>query len=109
MSAWRWSATASRRSTRCSPRRASRGTFALVTPHFIAALAAVAATDMVTTLSAALARRFASSLGLVLRDAPLGETRIETTLVCSHIRSADSFYVWFRALVRDVASPAMKR
>ncbi len=82
---------------------------ALVTPHFIAALAAVAATDMVTTLSAALARRFASSLGLVLRDAPLGETRIETTLVCSHIRSADSFYVWFRALVRDVASPAMKR
>ncbi len=38
-----------------------RRRIALVTPHFMAALAAVAATDLVTTLSAALARRFADA------------------------------------------------
>jgi len=76
---------------------------ALVTPHFNAALAAVAATDMVTTISSTLARRFAPAMGLVLREAPLGETRFQTTLVCSHIRAADPFTAWFRALVREAA------
>jgi DNA-binding transcriptional LysR family regulator len=78
----------------------------LVTPHFTAALATVAATDMVTTLSATLARRFAAGFGLVLRDAPLAETRIHTTLVCAHIRAADPFLAWFRALVKDAAAAA---
>jgi DNA-binding transcriptional LysR family regulator len=80
---------------------------ALVTPHFVAALAAVARTDMVTTISAALARRFASGLGLVLRDAPLGETRLQTTMICSHIRAVDPFLIWFRSLVREVAANSM--
>ncbi|MEI9997350.1 MAG: LysR family transcriptional regulator [Rhizomicrobium sp.] len=86
-----------------------RRRIALVTPNFIAALAAVAATDMVTTLSAALARRFSASLALVLRDAPFVETGLQTTLVCSHIRAADRFCVWFRSLVRDAASAGMRR
>lgn len=82
---------------------------ALVTPHFVAALAAVASTDMVTTISAALARRFAPAFNLVLRDPPLAQTQIQTTLVCSHIRGADPFYAWFRSLVRDVATECMRR
>ncbi|WP_158807260.1 LysR family transcriptional regulator [Beijerinckia sp. L45] len=76
---------------------------ALVTPYFMAALAAVAATDMVTTISAALATRFAAPFGLVLREPPFASIRLESTLVCSHVRAADPFLVWFRALVRDVA------
>jgi DNA-binding transcriptional LysR family regulator len=82
---------------------------ALVTPHFIAALAAVAETNMVTTLSAALARRFAPAFGLVLRKAPLGETRFQMTLICSHIRSSDPFTAWFRTVVQEVAAEKMKR
>ena len=82
---------------------------ALVTPHFMAALAAVAATDMVTTVSAALACRFAAVLGLVLRDPPFAQTRLQTTLVCSHVRSADPFLAWFRSVVREVALVATAR
>ena len=74
----------------------------LVTPHFMAALAAVAASDMVTTVSAALARRFADTLGLRLHKPPFGETQLTTTLVCSHVRAADPFLAWFRAVVREV-------
>ena len=77
---------------------------ALVTPHFMAALATVAATDMVTTVSAALARRFAAPFGLVLRDPPLTETALRITLVCSHVRAADPVLAWFRTIVREVAA-----
>jgi DNA-binding transcriptional LysR family regulator len=80
---------------------------ALVTPHFMAALAAVAASDMVTTVSAAFARRFASTLGLRLFVPPFGEASLQTTLICSHIRAKDPFLVWFRALVRDIASDVL--
>lgn len=79
---------------------------ALVTPYFIAALAAVAATDLVTTVSALTARRFAAAFDLVLHDPPFADTRLTTTLVCSHVRAADPFLVWFRALVREVAGEA---
>ena len=75
----------------------------LVTPYFVAALVAVAATDMVTTLSAALAQRFAGPLGLVLRAPPFQDTRLEITLVTSHVRATDPFLVWFRGMVREIA------
>ncbi len=81
---------------------------ALVTPHFTAALAAVAATDMVTTLSAALARRLSPALGLALQTPPFGETRLQTTLVSSHVRAADPFLGWLRTVVREVALAAYK-
>ena len=77
---------------------------AAVTPHFMAALATVAATDLVTTVSAALARRFAATLDLVLHEPPFPDTDLPLTLVCSHVRAGDPFLAWFRAVVRDVAS-----
>jgi DNA-binding transcriptional LysR family regulator len=80
---------------------------ALVTPYFTAALAAVAATDMVTTVSAAMARRFAVTFDLALHHPPFPDARLTTTLVCSHVRAADPFLIWFRALVREVASEVM--
>jgi DNA-binding transcriptional LysR family regulator len=74
---------------------------ALTTPYFMAALSAVAESDMVTTLSAGLARRFAPALGLVLQTPPFGETKLEMTLVSSHIRASDPFLGWFRNMVRE--------
>jgi DNA-binding transcriptional LysR family regulator len=76
----------------------------LVTPYFTAALATVASTDLVTTVSAAMARRFATAFGLVLQPPPFADTRLTTTLVCSHVRAADPFLIWFRGLVREIAS-----
>ena len=69
----------------------------------MAALAVVASTDMVTTMSAAFARRFAPTLGLVLHVPPFDETRLDVTLIYSHIRAEDPFLAWFRTLVREVA------
>jgi DNA-binding transcriptional LysR family regulator len=77
---------------------------ALATPHFMAALAAVAESDFVTTVSAALARRFAETLDLHLKPPPFGETLLQTTLVCSHVRASDPFLAWFRTVVREVAA-----
>ena len=79
----------------------------LVTPHFMAALATVAASDMVTTVSAAFARRFAPALDLVLQTPPFGELSLQTTLVSSHVRAADPLLAWFRGVVREVAAVAM--
>jgi DNA-binding transcriptional LysR family regulator len=77
---------------------------ALVTPHFTAALAAVAATDMITTISAALARRFETTFGLHILPPPFAQDALHITLVSSHIRAADPFLAWFRDLVREVAA-----
>ena len=81
-----------------------RRRIALVTPHFMAALATVAGTDMVTTLSAALARRFAAEFQLHLQPPPIGERRLRMTLICSLVRASDPFLIWFRSLVREAAS-----
>jgi len=77
---------------------------ALVTPHFIAALASVAVTDMVTTISRAFALRFAETFDLVLKDPPFATIDLPMTLVWSQIRANDPVLTWFRALVRDVAA-----
>lgn len=76
---------------------------AVVTPYFMAALATVASTDLLTTISATLARRFAPALKLVVREPPFGATTLKVTLVSSHVRAADPLLVWFRGLVREVA------
>jgi DNA-binding transcriptional LysR family regulator len=75
----------------------------LVTPHFTAALAAVAATDMVTTISEAFARRFADVFDLVVRRPPFADTDMTMTLIWSHVRANDPILVWFRQLLRETA------
>ena len=77
---------------------------ALVTPHFMSALAAVAATDLVSTPSAALASRFADTFGLVLRDPPFTGTALDLSLVFSHWRGADPCLAWVRNVVREVSA-----
>lgn len=77
---------------------------ALVTPHFTAALATVAVTDMVTTVSETFARRFATAFDLVLKPPPLAAKELRLTLVWSHIRDTDPLLAWFRGLLAEVAT-----
>ena len=81
-----------------------RRRIALVTPHFTAALAAVAATDMVTTISESFARRFAAPFDLLLKPAPFAAADLRITLVWSHLRSGDALLAWFRGLLAEVAA-----
>jgi DNA-binding transcriptional LysR family regulator len=76
---------------------------AMTTPHFMAALTAVSATDMVTTISRALAQRFAESLGLTLREPPIEQAELTLTLVWSQLRTGDRFLDWMRDVIRDAA------
>lgn len=86
---------------------AARGlsrTISLTTPHFSAALAMVAVSDSLTTLSEALSRRFADTFGLILRPSPLFPDPVTLTLVWDRLRSADPVLVWFRQRIAEVAS-----
>jgi DNA-binding transcriptional LysR family regulator len=76
---------------------------ALVTPHFMAALAAVSETDMVTTLSENFAGRYQDTFNLVLLKPPFADTELHITMVWSHLRNSDKVLSWFRSVVRDVA------
>lgn len=76
---------------------------ALTTPHFMGAIAAVAATDLVTTLSAAFARRFADTLDLVLRDPPFDDA-LDLTVVATKPRAGDPAMQWLRNVLREEAA-----
>jgi DNA-binding transcriptional LysR family regulator len=76
---------------------------ALVTPSFAAALAAVAATDLVTTVSRAFAMRFAGAFDLMVREPPLAGVDLPVSIVWSSVRASDPLVTWLRALMRDVA------
>jgi DNA-binding transcriptional LysR family regulator len=80
---------------------------ALVTPHFIAALAAVGGTDMATTMSRVFASRFVDTFGLVLKEPPLPILDLELTVVWSHLRAADPVLAWVRGVMKDVARETM--
>ena len=79
---------------------------AFTTPHFLGALAAVGATDCVTTVSAALARRFADTLDLELHEPPLRNPAFVTTMAYSAARANDPGLAWLRARLREAAAQA---
>lgn len=79
-------------------------------PYFLAALAAVAASDMITTLSRALAERFAPDLGLLVRTPPFSDASLAVTLVRTATRADDPVLNWLCGLVSDAAQhPAQTR
>jgi DNA-binding transcriptional LysR family regulator len=78
------------------------------TPHFVAALAAVGATDCVTTLSAALARRFAQVFGLALHEPPLRNRGLSLTMVAAAARAGDPGLLWLKARLREAAAEAYR-
>jgi len=80
---------------------------ALVTPQFIAALAAVGGTDMVSTLSHVFARRFAETFGLVLKEPPLPARDFDLTLVWTAVRASDPVLAWVRGVIVETARATM--
>lgn len=80
---------------------------ALVTPHFMAALAVVGGTDMVTTVSRVFASRFADQFGLILKDPPLPMLDLDLTLVWSSVRASDPVLAWVRNVIGEVAKATM--
>ena len=71
----------------------------------MAAVAAVAASDLVTTISAAFAERFAASLGLLLKPPPFDDA-LDMTAVMTRLRAADPALQWFSRLLREEAAAA---
>jgi DNA-binding transcriptional LysR family regulator len=81
---------------------------AFVSPSFSSALAVVGASDLVTTMSRAVARRYADAFGLELRPPPFGRMAYDMTLVWTAVRAADPLLGWFRGVVRDAAREALE-
>jgi DNA-binding transcriptional LysR family regulator len=77
---------------------------ALTTPHFMGALAAIAGTDMVMTLSRSVAERYRQTFDLVLREPPFGDRAYEQTMVWSAARGSDPLMQWVRGLMREEAA-----
>jgi DNA-binding transcriptional LysR family regulator len=80
---------------------------ALVTPQFIAALAAVGGSDMVSTLSRVFARRFADTFGLILKEPPLPVHDLSLTLVWNSVRTSDPVLTWVRRVIGETAKATM--
>lgn len=77
---------------------------ALTTPHFTAALAAVSQSDLLTTVSEALAQRFADTFGLVCVPSPVAPDPLHLLLVWDRLRGRDPALIWFRERLRAVAA-----
>jgi DNA-binding transcriptional LysR family regulator len=78
------------------------------TPHFMAALAAVSATDMIANTSHVFALRYARAHRLIVRETPFPEIRFTSTVIGSALRMNDPVIRWFCALVKEI-SEAVRR
>jgi DNA-binding transcriptional LysR family regulator len=76
---------------------------ALRLPHFYAAMAVVAESDLVVTLPRSIAMRHAGLLGLVALDPPLEHPPFTTTVIWPEVLEADPGNAWLRGLVREEA------
>ena len=76
----------------------------LMTPHFMAALAAVSQTDLVTTISRRFAEHFAKQLGLVVLKSPLAQVAMNETVVYPQVRKDDRFLRWMVSVMQEVSA-----
>ncbi len=67
---------------------------AVTTPHFMAALAIVAGSDLVTTIARRFAEPFAATFDLVLIEPPVPVKDLSLTIVWSRLRGSDPLLVW---------------
>ncbi|CAN5327198.1 LysR substrate-binding domain-containing protein [soil metagenome] len=67
---------------------------AVSTPHFTAALAIVAGSDLATTISRRFAERFLATFDVVLIEPPLPVKDLSLTIVWSRLRGADPLLLW---------------
>jgi len=75
----------------------------LTTPHFMASLAAVSATDMIANTSEIFALRFAKAFRLLVRDAPFPEIHFSSTVIGSALRMNDPVLRWLCTLIKEVS------
>ena len=80
----------------------------MTAPHFVAALAAVAASDAVTTISRRYARRFSDLFGLEIRDPPFEQTKMTIVLVTSAVRAHDPLLLWIVEKTRQATEVAYR-
>jgi DNA-binding transcriptional LysR family regulator len=71
-------------------------------PHFATALAMVAATDAVITMSRAFATHFTAPFGLVLKEPPLASTDFGVVMVWGVTADTDPLLRWARQLLVEV-------
>jgi DNA-binding transcriptional LysR family regulator len=76
---------------------------ALRLPHFYAAMAVVAQSDLVVTLPRSLAGQFAPGFGLVLRDLPFEREPFTTTLIWPEVLDRDPGNAWLRQVAVEEA------
>lgn len=76
---------------------------ALRLPHFYAAMAVVAETDLVVTLPRSIALHHTAALGLVAVEPPLATAPFTTTVIWPEALEADPGNMWLRGVVRDEA------
>jgi len=75
----------------------------LTTPHFMASLAVVSATDMVANTSEIFALRYAKAFRLLVQEAPFPEIHFTSTVIGSALRMNDPVLRWLCALIKDVS------
>jgi DNA-binding transcriptional LysR family regulator len=76
---------------------------ALRLPHFYAAMAVVAESDLVVTLPRSIAVRHAAALGLVALETPLAPPSFTTAVIWPEVLDADPGNAWLRDVVRAEA------
>lgn len=76
---------------------------ALRLPHFYAAMCVAARTDLVVTLPASIAGRYAEEHGLVSRDPPFERPNFTVVSIWSEVLDADPANRFLRSLVREEA------
>jgi DNA-binding transcriptional LysR family regulator len=81
----------------------------LTTPHFMASLAAVSATDMIANTSEIFALRFAKAFRLVVRETPFPEIQFTSTVIGSALRMNDPVLRWLCALIKAVSESARSK
>ena len=75
----------------------------LTTPHFMASLAVVSATDMIANTSEIFALRYAKAFRLLVQKAPFPEIHFTSTIIGSALRINDPVLRWLCALIKDVS------
>lgn len=77
---------------------------ALRLPHFYAAMAVVARSDLVVTLPRSMANRFAPAFGLLALEPPLERDPFTSTVIWPDVLDADPGIAWLRRTVVETAA-----
>jgi LysR family transcriptional activator of mexEF-oprN operon len=78
----------------------------LSVPYFLAALAAVARTDLIATLPRRIAERYAADFGLTTFAPPLPIRRFAVSMVWTRRAGADPGHAWLRQQIKHIADAA---